>query len=477
MVTVARIDPIRSMTDESCSKQPPSPSTRTSKKLVRWNCCKVCLKATLGISMFLASMGAIGYITLVTAFPELELQDSIDGPTPNLTRVADVGALSSYAHVTTRQPLLEDGHVVGGTNASARHNVGAAATLDLVQIERLDADDLGDGSPTFIERTLQFDQGASAFLAAHPEVLGEAPMSTVGGDDDDDLVHGRVLGPHGADERRSVSKSEAKRPPFSSVVRLKGSSSSSWFSSTASFCSGTLVDDDTVLTAAHCVYKNGGYRFPQVEAHPWMAAHSPVRPSTWFSSGHADCANRIYVWYPCGVKTCRGWWGLRYPCGVNWCKRYASEPSDCTWRYSTRSILVPNEWKATACQASDSGTCSEADFQHDIALLKLKSTQGQHAGTRASTATATHIDTYGSHTYSITGYPGDRAPFMATASGPIEQVASNVLRHQIDANSGQSGSGVSRDSRVYAVHVYGGDGIDGARRIDAWWLRVLRSNY
>ena len=97
--------------------------------------------------------------------------------------------------------------------------------------------------------------------------------------------HGRGLGPHGADERRAVGKSEAMRMPHAAVVRL--STGSRWFPQP--FCSGTLVDDDTVLTAAHCVYREGRYSFPEIEVHPWMAAHSPFRPSTW-ASGHANCA-------------------------------------------------------------------------------------------------------------------------------------------------------------------------------------------
>ena len=66
---------------------------------------------------------------------------------------------------------------------------------------------------------------------------------------------------------------------------------------------------------------------------------------------------------------------------------------------------------------------------------------------------------------------------MATATGRIEQIVGNVLRHKIDANSGQSGSGVTRGAAVYGVHVYGGGSIDGARRIDGWWLRMLRAHF
>lgn len=65
---------------------------------------------------------------------------------------------------------------------------------------------------------------------------------------------------------------------------------------------------------------------------------------------------------------------------------------------------------------------------------------------------------------------------MVTATGPIDWMNGNLLGHRIDANRGQSGSGLESDGLVFGVHVFGGSEYDGARRIDSWWKQVLQSN-
>ena len=88
----------------------------------------------------------------------------------------------------------------------------------------------------------------------HLEIFDKQPYDSV---NQEPPVHDvRRLGPHGVDSRREVGGNEAERMPISPVVRLR--SVRNWYGKTDQFCSGTLVDDDAVLTAAHCVYRWGG---------------------------------------------------------------------------------------------------------------------------------------------------------------------------------------------------------------------------
>jgi len=384
-------------------------------------------------------------------------------------------------------------HVIGDGGVTTPPNT-IMPDMDISRLVRLE-------NGTFREETIRFNASAPGYLATNETVSDDAETAeepricctamiascmacsegkstaeycaqkpdTDGCQDKDELSR-RMLGPHGRDDRSGVDASQVQRTPFNSVVRLKMGNSR---------CSGTLVDDDTVLTAAHCVYEQNSYKTVEVEVHPWKAERKWYHPGTWFGSAHRDCSVRARISYPCGTRWCqgRGWWGwVWWPCGSNWCTRYASPARDCTWRYESSSVLVPDAWKRTACQSSTSSSCNQADFQHDIALVKLKRTQGLHAGSRAPWLSALYTNRYDS-TYTITGYPGDRSPFMMTASGPIERVDRNVLIHKIDANSGQSGAGVQSGGTVVGVHVFGGNTYDGSRRIDQWWSQVLASHY
>lgn len=241
-----------------------------------------------------------------------------------------------------------------------------------------------------------------------------------------------------------------------------------------------------VRSCWHCVSQDNAYQWPEVEVHPWMAANRPrlFSPSSW-DSGHKDCASRIRVSYPCGYDFdwCSGWWGVKYPCNhrVKWCTRYTNPPSDCTWRYDASLILVPDSWKLTQCQASDDGSCSQSDFQHDIALVVLRSQQGGLAADRAGSYKSVVWQPLASFyalpamMFEITGYPGDKVPYMVTATGRIHSVENDkmLLKHTIDASKGQSGAGVFHNNMVYGVHVFGGATQDGARMIDPFWFNMV----
>jgi len=463
------------------SKQSDDDERTAALRLKRRRAAKICFLSVAAAAV--VSGLTIGLVR--TYLPEFEEHGyaeegvlmNLNASLGNFSRfISEFADVSQDDHPPVASDFAPEGpiwyHAVVGMEVTAS-NSRARAALDVSLIERIDRD---SSDPQYSERELRFSELAKDYLEHHRSEILDAPMGRMEPTEAHGDTSHRGLDVHGTDDRRGVGEAEARQAPFESIVRLSMGNKR---------CTGTLVGKDVVLTAAHCVYSDGKYHWPSVEVHPWKgtATVSRFNPSSFFDSGHLSCSDRIKVNYPCGYKAswCRRGW-IRYPCNhrVKWCTRYQPPASDCTWRYSSRQIAIPPAWKQTACQASTDGSCAQSDFQHDIALVKLKKTQGGHAGTRAGsfkTPGWVHpmlASVYTSTPYAIAGYPGDKEPYMVTAEGSIEEAdfEKTLLTHTIDASNGQSGAGLFSDGVVYGVHVYGGEDVDGARMVDQYWTSL-----
>jgi|GEM_PF-1931698 len=203
----------------------------------------------------------------------------------------------------------------------------------------------------------------------------------------------------GQDGRTLVSKEDCVKSPFSAYgsIQMK-------FSDLTYVGSGTLVDDEHVLTAGHNLYALN-------------------------SSGVREYAQEV-LFFP-------GRFGSKFT--------WASEASEAF-------IFKPFTEATTTAQRKET----------DIALLKLTDRLGSNQEAGHLSIKATPSDISSREKARITGYPGDRggATFMYTMEGRIMGVQTDRIAYSIDTYKGQSGSAVVRGSFCDAVHAYGYSPID-----------------
>ena len=104
------------------------------------------------------------------------------------------------------------------------------------------------------------------------------------------------------------------------------------------------------------------------------------------------------------------------------------------------------------------------DDQDDYAILVLSTSPGNTTGWFGLSYQNNSFFT--SHTFTITGYPTDKAEgTMWKASGTVSSCSTYVLNHTIDTAAGESGAPIYLSNVAYGIQVSGGSTVNHCRRM------------
>ncbi|MCR1163320.1 serine protease [Paenarthrobacter sp. UW852] len=195
----------------------------------------------------------------------------------------------------------------------------------------------------------------------------------------------------GADGRVRITNTTAA--PNRSIVQIEFNG--------GYICSGSLISDDTVLTAGRCVHTGG-------------------------TGSTAD-----YSW---GVKVALGRNGSTDPYGT----------------CGATQLLTDQRW------------IDSANTNADWGVIKLDCTIGNTTGWLNYTGTTASLN---GTTATVRGYPGDKAfGTMWSMTGTIDSSATEKVYYKMDTFGGQSGAPVYNSSNtLVAIHTNGGSTNSGTR--------------
>ncbi|MDX8045316.1 trypsin-like peptidase domain-containing protein [Gracilibacillus sp. S3-1-1] len=178
--------------------------------------------------------------------------------------------------------------------------------------------------------------------------------------------------------------------PYNAMAHIVyASSDGNWFT-----CSGTFLDSNTVLTAAHCVYDNYANEYYQL----------------WYVYPGADGANQPYG------------------------------------GYSSTDAYTTLGWMNS--QAPQPGSIYFSDVQHDYAVIKVNS---NHSHTLPVSSSSYRGDSILAH-----GYPAELADangyYLFRSEGAISDVTSDTLVHTSYITGGMSGGPILNNNNIISVN-------------------------
>ena len=167
---------------------------------------------------------------------------------------------------------------------------------------------------------------------------------------------------------------QSEQYPWSAVGALTAGSSSP-------FCTGTLVEDNHVITAAHCVYDStGGF---------WT-----VSPVTQFKPGYTS--------------------------------------GSAVGAYDISSVQIHDQWKESANRNTNANS---ANRTYDMAVLTLEETVGSETGTFGYDAYEPGSQAYTDNSTHVTGYPASQTASYVSADGQLWDLLSDAEGNEIKLDS------------------------------------------
>lgn len=191
----------------------------------------------------------------------------------------------------------------------------------------------------------------------------------------------------GKDDRYNV---DTTKYPYSAVARLYRTANGYEYTGTAFF-----IAPNVLLTAAHCVYNNGG----------WTVGNMKIQPG-----------------YNFGFRP------------------FGEIPLDYN---NLEKITIMDNW------AHNGGAYNARyDTAYDLAIIKLKKNFGNATGSFNMSGNV-------SSTAQVTGYPGDQSKYggMYSSSGKITSYDSDFIYSQIDSTGGHSGGPVHNNGTAFAINI------------------------
>ncbi|UOQ47776.1 trypsin-like peptidase domain-containing protein [Gracilibacillus caseinilyticus] len=196
------------------------------------------------------------------------------------------------------------------------------------------------------------------------------------------------LSPLATDNRVKITNTTTN--PHNAMAHVVYSSpNGDWYT-----CSGTFLDEDTVITAAHCVYNTYTNQF-----------------------------NQFWYVYP-------GQNGSANPYGG----------------WASASAYVTLGWVDAA--PTEPGIVYFTDVQHDFAVIKLDTTHSHNLSVSSNSSFGDSITSY--------GYPGDKATssgyYLYKSTGSILDIEYDALVHSTYVTGGMSGGPILKNNNVISVN-------------------------